>query len=117
AACVLSTARRIKATRSWLKCATWWTAVVGLSGSGKTPGIDTVKRPVSQIEHDRKKSIAELRRKHDAKAEQAKAARKRWQKQVEEAIEAKLPTPEMPADAEDPSKFILPRLHISTGTI
>jgi len=117
ASSLIGTARRIKATRSWLQCATCWTAVVGFSGSGKTPGIDTIKRPLSQIEHDRKKNIAELRRKHDAKAEQAKAARKRWQKQVEEAIEAKLPTPEMPADADDPGKFIVPRLHISDGTI
>src|SRR5262245_10965883 len=117
ASSLIGTARRIKATRSWLQCSTCWTAVVGFSGTGKTPGIDTIKRPLSQIERDRKNEIAELRRKHDAKAEQAKAARKRWQKQVEEAIEAKLPTPEMPADADDPGKFIVPRLHISDGTI
>jgi hypothetical protein len=91
--------------------------VVGFSGTGKTPGIDTIKRPLSQIERERKNDIAELRRKHDAKAEQAKAARKRWQKQIEEAAETKQPTPEMPADADDPGKFIVPRLHISDGTI
>jgi hypothetical protein len=114
---LIGTARRIKATRSWLQCATCWTAVVGFSGTGKTPGIDTIKRPLSQIERERKNDIAELRRKHDAKAEQAKAARKRWQKQIEEAAETKQPTPEMPADADDPGKFIVPRLHISDGTI
>jgi uncharacterized protein DUF3987/bifunctional DNA primase/polymerase-like protein len=117
ASSLIGTARRIKATRSWLQCATCWTAVVGFSGTGKTPGIDTIKRPLSQIERDRKKDSAELRRKHDAKAEQAKAARKRWQKQIEEAAESKQPAPEMPADADDPGKFIVPRLHISDGTI
>ena len=117
ASSLIGTARRIKATRSWLQCSTCWTAVVGFSGTGKTPGIDTIKRPLTQIERDRKKDIAELRHKHETKAEQAKAARKRWQKQIEEAAEAKQRPPEMPADAEDPGKFIVPRLHISDGTI
>jgi hypothetical protein len=114
---LIGTARRIKATKSWLQCATCWTAVVGFSGTGKTPAIDTIKRPLTQIERDRKKDISELRRKHEAKAEQAKAARKRWQKQVEDAAEANLPAPEMPTDADDAGKFIVPRLHISDGTI
>jgi Protein of unknown function (DUF3987)/Bifunctional DNA primase/polymerase, N-terminal len=117
ASSLIGTARRIQATRSWLQCATCWTAVVGFSGTGKTPGIDTIKRALTQIERDRKKSIAELRRKHETKAAQAKAARKRWQKQADEAIEANLPAPEMPLDAEEPGKFIVPRLHISDGTI
>jgi hypothetical protein len=117
ASSLIGTARRIKATRSWLQCSTCWTAVVGFSGTGKTPGIDTIRRPLSKIDRDRKKDIAELHRKHDARAERAKAARKRWQKQVDEAIEANLPAPELPAEAEDPGKFIAPRLHISDGTI
>src|SRR5262249_25983477 len=117
ASSLMGTARRIQATRSWLQCATCWTAVVGFSGTGKTPGIDTIKRALTQIERDRKKDIAELRRKHETKAAQAKAARKRWQKQADEAIEANLPAPEMPPDAEEPGKFIVPRLHISDGTI
>ena len=39
---LIGTARRIRASTSWSEPCTMWTAIVGFSGSGKTPGIDTV---------------------------------------------------------------------------
>jgi len=52
ASSLVGMARRVKATSSWLEPVTCWTAVVGASGTGKTPGIDTVKRALAQIERN-----------------------------------------------------------------
>ncbi len=47
---LIGTARRIRAARSWSEPLTLWTAIVGFSGSGKTPGIGVTKRALSLIE-------------------------------------------------------------------
>src|ERR1700752_471267 len=51
---VIGTSRRVMASRSWTQAMTSWTAVVGFSGTGKTPGIDATKRALSQIERSRR---------------------------------------------------------------
>ena len=52
ASSLVGMSRRVKATNSWHEPVTCWTAVVGASGTGKTPGIDTVKRALAQIERN-----------------------------------------------------------------
>src|SRR6516165_10664543 len=44
ASSLIGTARRVMASRSWTQPMTTWTALVGFSGTGKTPGIDATKR-------------------------------------------------------------------------
>jgi hypothetical protein len=117
ASSLVGMARRIRASSSWLEPMTCWVGIVGASGTGKTPGIDAVKRALAQIEGDSQSKIADLRRKHEAKIENTKAARAHWKKKVEEAVEAGVPSPPMPEDAVDPGKFIAPRLYVSDGTI
>jgi hypothetical protein len=39
---------------------TIWAAVVGASGTGKTPGIDVTKRALTFIDRTRKAEIAKL---------------------------------------------------------
>jgi hypothetical protein len=114
---LVGTARRIKATRSWIEPMSCWAAVVGPSGSGKTPGIDAIKRTLDQIERNNCSEVAALQDKHETKAEAARAARAQWKKKIEDATEVGGPTPEMPATARDPGKFVAPRLHVSDGTI
>ena len=84
---LIGTARRVSASRSWTQPMTTWTAVVGFSGTSKTPGIDATKRALLQIERDRRSKIDELRCAHEGRVEAAKAAhfgsssimkRKRW---------------------------------------
>ena len=53
-ASLIGTARRIRPSRSWSEPFTLWTAIVGFSGSGKTPGISVTKRALSLIESTRK---------------------------------------------------------------
>jgi hypothetical protein len=96
---------------------TIWTALVGFSGSGKTPGLDVTKRALSQIERTRKGKIAELRRAHETRAQAAKVARKKWESDVKSAMDNEKPAPSMPVDAVDPGIFTAPRLYASDVTI
>jgi len=117
ASSLVGMACRVKASSSWLEPMTCWIGIVGASGTGKTPGIDAVKRALAQIERDHQNSIAKLQREHESKVENARAARAHWKKQVEDAVEAGMPPPPMPENAADPGKFVTPRLYVSDGTI
>lgn len=113
---VIGSARRIEASRSWTEPATLWSAVVGFSGSGKTPGIDVSKRTLAFIEKNRREKIASLQREHETLAEAARAAQKKWKKEVEEAIAAGSPPPSRPVGASDVGEFVAPRLYVSDIT-
>jgi Protein of unknown function (DUF3987)/Bifunctional DNA primase/polymerase, N-terminal len=117
ASSLIGTSRRVCACRSWSEPLTMWVAVVGFSGTGKTPGLDVTRRVLSLIERGRKQKIAELQREHETRAQRAKAEKKKWEKAVAEAVEAKLPAPPKPADATEPGPFVAPRLSLSDSTI
>jgi Protein of unknown function (DUF3987) len=117
ASSLVGMARRVRASSSWLEPMTCWVGIVGASGTGKTPGIDAVKRALAQIERDSVSKIADLKRKHETRVENAKAARAVWKDRVTEAVEAGVAPPTMPEDATDPGKFVAPRLYVSDGTI
>jgi hypothetical protein len=117
ASALIGIARRVRASQSWAEPFTVWTANVGCSGTGKTPGLDVTQRAVARIERNRKHLTGELRRAHESKIENAKAANKQWKAKVHEAVEAGRKGPEMPADAEIPEPFVAPRLYVSDSTI
>jgi Protein of unknown function (DUF3987)/Bifunctional DNA primase/polymerase, N-terminal len=117
ASSLIGTARRVRACRSWSEPLTMWVAVVGFSGTGKTPGLDVTRRVLSVIERSRKQKIAELQREHETRAQKAKAEKKKWEKAVAEAVDANLPAPPKPAGATEPGPFVAPRLCLSDGTI
>ena len=107
---------------------TCWTALVGFSGTSKTPGINATKRALSQVERDHKPQIAEQKRAHESRVEAAKAARALWKKEVEKLAEQKVvplnqyrsavaSEPTMPVEAIDPGPFVAPRLYVSDSTI
>ena len=117
ASALIGTARRVKASSSWSEPFTTWSGVMGFSGSGKTPGLDVIQRALSKIEHARRARITELQRKHKTKVERARAAYKLWKEQVAEAVEAGMPAPPMPGDADVPNEFVAPRLFITDHTV
>jgi hypothetical protein len=117
ASSLIGTARRVQASRSFSQPMTTWTALVGFSGTGKTPGIDATKRALAFIDRNRKAKIAELALEHETRVEQAKAEHKAWKKQVEDATKACQPPPPMPASAVNPGEFVAPRLYLSNATI
>jgi len=114
---VVGAARRIRASNSWSEPLTLWAAVIGLSGTGKTPGIDVSKRGLSSVERDRRGKIAELRRLHETASEAAMAAHKRWKDDVKNATESGKSPPPMPVEATKPEEFVAPRLWVSDATI
>ena len=114
---VVGTARRIQASRSWIEPLSIWSALVGFSGTGKTPGIGVAKRALTEIERNRKAKISELEREHETRAETAKATHKKWLKDVEEATAAGLPPPPMPPEASKIGPFVIPRIYVTDSTI
>jgi hypothetical protein len=117
ASSLIGTARRVRACRSWSEPLTMWVALLGFSGTGKTPGLDVTRRVLSLIERGRKQKVAELQREHETRAQKAKAEKKKWEKAVAEAVEANLPAPPKPAGASEPGPFVAPRLCLSDSTI
>jgi Protein of unknown function (DUF3987) len=127
-ASLVGTGRRVMASRSWTEPMALWTATVGFSGTGKTPGINVTKRALAQVERNLKPKIAERQRAHEGRVEAAKAARTLWKKEVEKLAEEKVVSlneyrntvasePVMPPEAVDPGPFVAPRLYVSNVTI
>jgi hypothetical protein len=94
-----------------------WTAIVGFSGTGKTPGLDVSRRGLDEIEYLQKSRRLEQQRAHTAKAERARAEFKKWKAEVATAVENKQPPPPQPTDADDPGEFVAPRLYVTNVTI
>ena len=127
ASAVIGTARRVRASRSFTQPAALWAAIVGLSGTGKTPGINVAKRALVEVERTRRAAIDEKRRSHEARREAAKLARKQWEAKLKETAEEKVVSlnqfrdtkaaEPMPIEAEDPGPFIVPRLFVTDSTI
>ena len=127
ASSLIGTARRVMASRSFTQPMTCWTATVGFSGTGKTPGIDATKRALAFVERARKEKIEDMRRSHEARVQTAKAVRDAWKKQIQDVAaesvvsldkyRAAKAEPIMPREAIDPGPFIAPRLHVSNATI
>ncbi len=90
--------------------------MLGFSGTGKTPGIDVSKRTLAFIEKNRRDKISELQRAHETRAEAARAAQKKWRKEIEEAIAAGVSPPSRPLEAAEVPEFVAPRLYVSDIT-
>ena len=114
---LIGVARRVQATRSWQQPMTCWTCLVGLSGSGKTPSLDVVKRALSVVERSRQQENTARQLAHETRVERAKAALKKWKDDVAAAVDAGQPPPVKPAEAQDVRPFVMPRLYVSDCTI
>ena len=114
---LIGVARRVQATRSWRQPMTCWTCLVGLSGSGKSPSLDVVKRALSVVERSRQQENTARQLAHETRVERAKAALKKWKDDVAAAVEAGQPPPVKPAEAQDVRPFVVPRLYVSDCTI
>ena len=70
---IIGTARRIRASGAWVEPISIWSAIVGFSGTGKTPGIGVTKLALNEIERNRKAKLSVLEREHETRVEAAKA--------------------------------------------
>jgi hypothetical protein len=114
---LIGVARRVQATRSWQQPMTCWTCLVGVSGSGKTPSLDVVKRALLVVERSRQEENTARQLAHETRVERAKAALKKWKEDVAAAVEAGQPPPVKPVEAQEVRPFVVPRLYVSDCTI
>ena len=114
---LIGVARRVQATRSWQQPMTCWTCLVGVSGSGKTPSLDVVKRALSVVERSRQQENTARQLAHETRIERAKAALKKWKEDIAAAVDAGQPPPVKPVEAQDVRPFVVPRLYVSDCTI
>lgn len=114
---LIGAARLVKPSRGWSEPMSFWGGIIGASGTGKTPGIAAIKSALAQIERDRKLKTDEMERKHESRSEAAKAAHKKWLKEVEDAVANGKPAPAMPPEAVKIASFVPPRLYAADATI
>ena len=117
ASSLIGAARRIAASKTFTQPMTCWTATVGFSGTGKSPGWTAIRRPLDEVARNYKADIAELRRDHELHVEEAKAARANWKRAFDDAIEHGQPPPPKPEAADEPGPFIEPKLYVNDTTI
>jgi len=116
ASSLIGAARRVRPHKAWSEPFTVWTAIVGQSGTGKTPGLDVSRRALSAIDRARAPDIADLERRHDARVEAAKIQHRLWRERVAAAVAGNTEPPPRPAEADDIGKFAAPRLFVSDST-
>jgi uncharacterized protein DUF3987/bifunctional DNA primase/polymerase-like protein len=114
---LIGVARRVQATRSWQQPMTCWTCIVGVSGSGKTPSLDVVKRALSVVERSRQQENTVRQLAHETRVERAKATLKKWKEDIAAAVDAGQPPPVKPVEAQEVRPFVVPRLYVSDCTI
>jgi hypothetical protein len=116
ASSLIGSARRVQASTSFIQPFTCWTAIVGNSGSGKTPGIAVVQRHLAHIEGEREPQISEARLDHETRRETARAAVKAWKKDLEAAQAEGRDPPKCP-QVDDMGEFVAPRLFVRDATV
>jgi hypothetical protein len=108
---------RVKVSSSWYSPLTCWTIVIGISGTGKTPGINVSRRALKLIERLGQPEENKRRRDHETRKAAAKAVCDKWKEAVEDAIQHNKTPPDMPQAAVDPGKYIAARLFVADSTI
>ena len=103
---LLGAARRIQVTRSWIEVTALWCAVIGCSGTGKTPGLDVVMRHLALIQKNRRSEDDKRRLAHTRKVEVGRAAKARYKLDMAAAIESGKTPPDPPPETLDVSEFV-----------
>ena len=114
---LIGCSRMVQPSSGWREPLAIWSALVGFSGTGKTPGIRVTTAALTSIEKDRRSRIAELERKHQTRAEAAKAAHKKWLQGSRRRDRGGTRPPAMPPEAAKVPPFVAPRLYVTNATI
>jgi len=101
-ASAIGTTRRLELKRGWTAPAIVWGAIVGESGTAKTPAFKLVMRPI----HERQRKALE---RHDEAMKQYEADLARWEKESTAWKRGKDPSEEPPPKPEQPpcERFIV----------
>ncbi|MEH6950707.1 DUF3987 domain-containing protein [Nitrobacter sp. NHB1] len=114
---LIGAARCARPIRSWVEPLTCWIALVGYSGSRKTPGMIVSRRALDIVESDQRDSNFDQEQQHKQKLAMAKQAQKHWEEDVKAAHKEGRKAPVLPSEATYDETFITPRLYVSDATV
>jgi hypothetical protein len=114
---LIGKARRVQAHPGWIQPMTLWTAVVGDSGDGKTPGLDVCRHALDRIQAENAPQYRDASIAHLTRIETARGVMKHWRKKCADAIADGKSAPEMPIEAVDPGDFIHPEIYVTDATV
>lgn len=109
--------RNIEIWDGWKEPGILWAALVGDPSTNKSPAIDPIHDALVRAEARKVEEFKPLEAAYLTESVTAKAARKAWERQVEDAVENQSPVPAMPKEAEEPSKPVRPRQWIANATL
>ena len=92
-ASAIGNTRRLRLKRGWDVPAIVWGAVVGESGTTKTPAFRAVMRPLRDRQQRALKAHEEAMRQHDGLMQVYEASRKAWQGQIHKRKDGEPPEP------------------------
>jgi len=117
AGATIGNSRWVSPWRGWAEPPVIWAMCIGLPSAGKSPAIDAVQSPLRKVEKPLRAAAAEAVKEWKKKADLARIHLKQWEYAVKKAIEASLPAPVQPAEADAGVAPHVPRLFINDSTI
>jgi hypothetical protein len=117
AGALIGNARTIAASPDWHENPNLWAALIGVPSSGKSPALDPVSRSLERFEKEAAGDFVGVNRQHLADVESARIRKEMWQTQVKNAAKEGVEPPALPADADEPSAPVRPRVRLSDTTL
>jgi len=110
ASTLIGNSRWISPWSGWAEPPVLWVGLVGNPSSGKSPGIDSVRRHLSALEAEATSDLSERLRQWEADREVARMRRDAWEKDVKTAFDQNQLAPVLPENAVEPDEPTRPRL-------
>ncbi|WP_298020753.1 YfjI family protein [uncultured Parasphingopyxis sp.] len=117
AASAIGGKRRVSPWGDWSEPSVLWAACVGDPSSNKSPAIDAMVDPLSDIEADFAKEHGDIRRKFEVERDVARAEYDNWQAAVKAAVKEGKETPAKPETADEPQEPARRRCVVKDTTV
>lgn len=116
-ASLIGNARRVSPGGDWVEPSILWIGLVGDPSSGKSPGTDAVLGLIKIVEQEMIPDFELEFRKWQTAKEIASSVRKKWETDVDVAININKTPPPMPEQATEPVEVLRPRIKVNDTTI
>ena len=117
AAGAIGAARWVSPADGWREPAILWSMLVGAPSASKSPAMDAVRDPLTEIERELAVEWPKRLREFETAKVTAKARREQWEEAARTATKSGTCVELMPAEAEEPQEPQMPRIVISDATI
>ena len=96
--------KRVAVNRRWPEPAILWSASIGTSSDGKSPGADSVMVPLREAEKSLMSGHAFAVAEYETQKRVAAIALEKWERAVDDAADKNLPPPVKPPEALEPAE-------------